>query len=147
MLVSKSEGKYAQDIESEFNDIWNSSVSYSECKDEYEKEYKEKTHDRELLKKLTTTLDLSTSKVVEPNQMQAEFSYNIEHLVSSGQKRALLISATGTGKTFASALAIRNLFAKELLRSKKILFLSHREQINKQALESYKRVFGKGFFM
>ena len=84
MLVSKSEGKYAQDIESEFNDIWNSSVSYSECKDEYEKEYKEKTHDRELLKKLTTTLDLSTSKVVEPNQMQAEFSYNIEHLVSSG---------------------------------------------------------------
>lgn len=147
MLVSKSEGKYAQDIESEFNEIWNSSVSYSECKDEYEKEYKEKTHDRELLKKLTTTLDLSTSKVVEPNQMQAEFSYNIEHLVSSGQKRALLISATGTGKTFASALAIRNLFAKELLRSKKILFLSHREQINKQALESYKRVFGKGFSM
>ena len=147
MLVSKSEGQYAQDIEAEFNSIWNSSVSYSKCREEYKKEYEEKTQDRLLLKKLTSSLDLSTSKVIVPNAMQEDFSFNIEKLIREGKSRALLISATGTGKTFASAFAIRNLFARSLLRTKKVLFLSHREQINRQALKSYQAVFGSGFSM
>ena len=55
----------------------------------------------------------------------------------------MLISATGTGKTYASAFAIRKLFSENILKGKKALFLSHREQINRQALTSYKRIFGK----
>lgn len=56
---------------------------------------------------------------------------------SEGAKKALLISATGTGKTYASAFAIRE------EQPDKMLFIVHREQIAKQAIVSYKKVFGK----
>ncbi|MCH5252770.1 MAG: DUF3427 domain-containing protein [Lachnospiraceae bacterium] len=48
----------------------------------------------------------------------------------------MLISATGTGKTYASAFALRE------ENVKKTLFLVHREQIAKQAMTTYKKVFG-----
>ena len=46
------------------------------------------------------------------------------------------MTTAGTGKTYASAFALRQ------LKPKRVLFLVHREQIAKQALESYKNVFG-----
>ena len=42
----------------------------------------------------------------------------------------------GTGKTYASAFAMRN------EQPKKALFIVHRELIAKQAVKSYRRVFG-----
>lgn len=147
MMISKSEGQFAKDVETEFENIWNSSVSYSECRDEYQQEFREKTNEREQLKKLLNSLDLEKARIIEPNTMQAEFCMNVERLVRDGQKRALLISATGTGKTFASAFALRKLLAENLLHKRKVLFLSHREQINKQALKSYGKVLGQGYNM
>lgn len=147
MMVAREAGQFAKDVENEFESIWNSSVSYSDCRDEYRRTFIEKEAERRQLKKLCVTLDMNVSNVVEPNGMQREFCCNVERLVRDGEKRALLISATGTGKTFASAFALRNLFAKALLSKKKVLFLSHREQINKQALKSYARVLGSGFSM
>lgn len=47
-----------------------------------------------------------------------------------------MISATGTGKTYASAFALRE------ANPKSALFLVHREQIAKQAIDSYRKVFG-----
>ena len=73
---------------------------------------------------------------LRPNYMQSEFVSNMRDLRAKGAKRALLISATGTGKTYASAFAVKD-FAP-----KKMLFLVHREQIAKQALKSYRRVLG-----
>ena len=60
----------------------------------------------------------------------------VKELVEKKAERALLISATGTGKTYASAFALRE------IKAEKILFLVHREQIAKQAIASYKKVFG-----
>ena len=54
---------------------------------------------------------------------------------TKSEYKALLISATGTGKTYASAFATRE------LEFKKVLFLVHRNQIAKQALKSYRKVF------
>ncbi len=142
-LISTSDGQYAKDIESEFNDLWNSSVCYSDYRDEYSDLYRRNASERAELKKITQTLDLSYSRVLQPNRMQEEFTLRIEEMIRSGEKRALLISATGTGKTYASAFAIRKLFSDDLFKNRKALFLSHREQINKQALASYKRIFGK----
>lgn len=147
MMVAEEDGQFAKDVEKEFESVWNSSVSYSECRDEYLRRFKLKSSERKQLNRLFVSLDPSLSKVVEPNGMQSEFCLNVEKLVRDGQKRALLISATGTGKTFASAFALRNLFAKTLLSKKKVLFLSHREQINAQALKSYRRVLGGGYRM
>ena len=57
-------------------------------------------------------------------------------LRNKGVDKALLISATGTGKTYASAFAMRE------LGFKRVLFLVHRNQIAKQAKASFERVFG-----
>ncbi len=73
-----------------------------------------------------------------PNPMQRAFTENLMDLVSRGESRALLISATGTGKTYASAFALRQ------MDPGKILFLVHREQIARQARDAYQKVFGKG---
>ena len=51
-------------------------------------------------------------------------------------QKALLTSSTGTGKTLASAFAMRE------VHPERILFVVHREQIAKQALNSYRKVFG-----
>ncbi len=142
-LVSSTEGAYAKDIETEFDDLWNTSVDYADYRDEYSILYENSKKEREEVSILTSKLDLSYSKVLQPNSMQEAFTLNIEEIIRSGGKRALLISATGTGKTYASAFAIRKLFSKNILHGKKALFLSHREQINRQALDSYKRIFGK----
>ena len=70
--------------------------------------------------------------------MQRSFLANLKELRDAGEDRALLISATGTGKTYASAFAIRD------MEPKKVLFLVHREQIAKQSIDSYQRIFGNG---
>ena len=142
-MVSTSDGQFALDIEEEFNNLWDTSVCYSEYRDEYSAIYKNSKREREELGKITRTLDLSYAQVLQPNSMQEQFILNIEEIIHKGGKRALLISATGTGKTYASAFALRKLFTNKLFPNKKALFLSHREQINKQALKSYKRIFGK----
>ena len=51
------------------------------------------------------------------------------------------MTRAGTGKTYASAFAVRS------YEPKRILFLVHREQIAKQAMASYKRVFGNNTSM
>lgn len=73
---------------------------------------------------------------LKPNKMQEEFICSVHDLIERGARKALLISATGTGKTYASAFAMRN------ERQKKALFIVHRELIARQALKSYRKVFG-----
>ncbi|WP_418485276.1 DEAD/DEAH box helicase family protein [Eshraghiella crossota] len=41
--------------------------------------------------------------------MQIAFITNLKKIIDAGKNRALLISATGTGKTYASAFAMREL--------------------------------------
>ncbi len=105
-IVTTAQGQYAQDIETEFNDLWNSSVCYSDYKDEYAEIYYRNERERQDLKNITRSLDLSYTRVLQPNQMQQKFTSNIEKILQAGGRRALLISATGTGKTYASAFAV-----------------------------------------
>ncbi len=64
------------------------------------------------------------------------FIANLKAILENDEKRALLISATGTGKTYASAFAMRE------LGFKRALFLVHRASLAVQAKKSYQRVFG-----
>lgn len=73
---------------------------------------------------------------IEPNLMQREALANLENLIAAKKRRALLISATGTGKTYLSALHVRN------FKPKKLLFVVHREKIATAALESFKKILG-----
>ena len=144
-VIATSDGQYAKDIENEFNNVWQSSVDYNEYKEEYSRQFKEAKARKAELDKIVSTLDLSYSRVIEPNQMQREFMSEVMRLIRSGQRRALLVSATGTGKTYASAFAVREMLSCNVLQKKKVLFLSHREMINVQAEKSYKKVMGNAF--
>lgn len=68
--------------------------------------------------------------------MQVKFIANLRKIVESGQERALLISATGTGKTYASAFAMRE------LGFERVLFLVHRLTHCKTGTYILQNVFG-----
>lgn len=71
---------------------------------------------------------------ITPNKMQQEALQGIAKLRADGQDRGLLISATGTGKTFLSAFDVRT------YQPKRFLFIIHREMIAADAKESYERL-------
>ena len=79
------------------------------------------------------------SYVIVPNAMQkrALEALRVQHEL--GVPRALLVSATGTGKTYLSALDVRQ------TKPKKVLFVAHRKRILKASEKSYRRVLGDGF--
>jgi superfamily II DNA or RNA helicase len=130
-IVSTDQGEYAKEIFNEFKELWGKAKLLNEWIDTYTQIYEEQ-------KRITreTRVPSIQQYKLEPNAMQVSFSQNLKKIQDAGEKRALLISATGTGKTYASAFALRS------QNPKKALFLVHREQIAKQAIKSYRNVFG-----
>lgn len=142
-IVSADQGEMSQAVLEEFENLWNSdyAISYETFIDVYREKYKQKkilnkiVAEQQKIAKNQTIPSMEVYKL-KPNKMQVAFLSNLQKLCEDGAKRALLISATGTGKTYASAFALRE------ENPKKALFLVHREQIAKQAIRSYKKVFG-----
>jgi len=77
----------------------------------------------------------------KPNLMQRDALKNIENLREKNKKKALLISATGTGKTYLSA------FDVEKFKPKKFLFVVHRLTIAEEAMKTFKRLLGDNIKM
>lgn len=147
-LVSSEDGLVAKDIVSEFDRLWNDerALDYKDFIDDYRVRYQIKKEQQRLAKE-SEVISIEKYKL-EPNSMQVKFIENIMDLYESGENRALLISSTGTGKTYASAFALREILKKrenEIGRKAKALFVVHREQIAKQAVKSYKNVFGERY--
>ena len=69
---------------------------------------------------------------LEPNPSQIEALYELNKTRSEGFDKALVVVATGTGKTYLAAFD-----SKDYAR---ILFVAHREEIIKQAQKSFKNV-------
>ena len=130
-----------QNIIEEFNELWNS--EYALNFDEFYEQYKEKYRIIKKQRKIALGEEIPSIEKyrLEPNSMQVGFIINLKKIIESGEKKALLISATGTGKTYASAFALRE------LKFKRMLFLVHRGQIAKQSLKSYRKVFGNDISM
>jgi len=72
-----------------------------------------------------------------PNTMQQEALLNLENLRKEEKVKALLISATGTGKTYLSA------FDAKKFNPKRLLFVVHRLNIANEAMKTFKNIFGK----
>ncbi|MBD8867999.1 DUF3427 domain-containing protein [Nocardioides donggukensis] len=79
--------------------------------------------------------EAETAEIV-PNQMQEIALAAIEGVRLAGHDRAIIISATGTGKTILSALDV---CAVDPVR---LLFVVHREQILDHTISEYRRVLG-----
>lgn len=134
-LTSTSQGELFQEMQAEFEQLWRNSTSLANYIDTYRQIYADKK--RVLSQQKVAPFEQVT---LEPNSMQIAFTEKLRAMIEDGKTRALLISATGTGKTYASAFAVR------ALQRKPVLFLAHREQILRQALNSYRRVLGPGTY-
>lgn len=131
-ISSLEEGSLTEGVISEFNTLWNEADELTlDWINTYESIYrKQKEYTRK-----TSVPNLSQYKL-KPNKMQVAAIQNLQKLRENGENKGLLISATGTGKTYLSAFEIRE------YNPNRALFLVHREQIAKQALNSFKNVFG-----
>ena len=132
-IVSTKSGEFVSEMLDEFEELWNhpNTYSYNAFIGAYRVHYEE-------YKKVKQKEDIKLpSKQLIPNSMQQAFISNLRKLRNENESKSLLISATGTGKTYASAFALQD------QNPKRALFLVHREQIAKQALQSYKNVFGE----
>ncbi len=134
-IVSTHNGEYVNEVMNEFHALWSneSTIAYDDFIEDYIKTYNQNHNP-----KINEFVELSNyiPMTLRPNKMQQEFITNLQQMINEGKKRALLLSATGTGKTYAAAFALKQ------LQLKKVLFLVHREQIAKQAILSFKKVFG-----
>ena len=159
-VVSTAEGEMYQTVSAAFDALWNDknhTRAYSDFIDEYRTRYETIKKQRKIaleaarsaieIDKDVHSMDSKTGVVsleqykLKPNSMQVDFINNLRTLVDDGEDKALLISATGTGKTYASAFGLRDALDK-IGANERVLFIVHREQIAKQAMKSYRIVFG-----
>ncbi len=100
--------------------------------------YKEIYQNQFLLNKENSINSVIESQtIITPNSMQIEALENLRKLREDKKNKALIISATGTGKTYLSA------FDAKAFKTKKLLFVVHRLTIAKDSLKTFKKVFGK----
>ncbi|MBF0710653.1 DEAD/DEAH box helicase [Gemella sp. GL1.1] len=125
-LTSTSEGEIISKTREDFNRLWQ--ISKPLTKDLIEKYAKERKV-RQIVSQ-----PLVANKTITSNSMQERAIDALDSSRKKGETKALIISATGTGKTYLSALDVKN------YKPKKVLFLVHREQILSKALESFKQV-------
>lgn len=122
--------------------------SYNDALIEYELLWNKTLElDTKLIEKYRLQLDYAIEKwdmdyanvideKINPNSMQRKALKELRRYRDTGVKKALIISATGSGKTYLAAFDARNFGAKRLL------YIVHRESILKDAKESFVKVFG-----
>lgn len=162
-IISKSDATISMFL-SEFNDLWAESIPLNlSFIESYKQEYYHKNDysKTDLYKKIMAFIqqsegynfinDLSNfteinevelkEKIqiaykdeVSPNLMQEDACQSLRTFRESGENKALVISATGTGKTFMAAFDVSQFNAK------RILFIVHREKILRDAMNTFKMI-------
>ena len=90
----------------------------------YEEDFKKYAPQRPNRKPIEKT---SQSQTIQPNAMQVEALMNLAQLRKQGESRAIIVSATGTGKTYLSAFDVRQ------VKPNRMLYIAQQEQILKKA--------------
>ena len=130
-INSLKDGKIAKNILDNFYNIFN---SISKLTDEKLKEYEEnylmyKSFNKKIKRQEKSLIE----KEVKPNIMQVQALKNLESLRNYA-KRGLLISATGTGKTYLSGFDVKN------AKAERVLFIAHRKTILSKAKETFETI-------
>ena len=130
-INSFEKGKTAKEILNNFLDIFEK-LPKADLKivEEYEKVYKKI---KEYEKERRINQNFLEKKEVTPNLMQREALKNLDELRKI-KDRGLLISATGTGKTYLSAFDVKN------VNPKKMLFIAHRKTILEKAKITFQNI-------
>ena len=131
-INSLTNGALINNTLSQFQQMWQEAQPLTDI---WLKQYATKYHSLQKLKRQFATAqeNISTNDIA-PNKMQQEALTALEKLQQDNKHKALLISATGTGKTYLSAFAVKK------ANPKRLLFLAHREQILKQACKTFAKI-------
>lgn len=142
-FTSLEHGEVIYQLKSQFEEAWNEATPLTK---DWINHYKQlydlkpiiKQNDLNVLEldKYYLTSSIVKSLTIRPNKMQESALKNLAALRSKGGGKALIVSATGTGKTYLSAFDVRN------FSPKKMLFLVHREQILRDAIQDYRKILG-----
>lgn len=138
-LNSLENGDIIHHFLQQFTSMWEEAVPLTEAWIEtYENQYQSPFTEKKIAdfshEYIVNRLEDSLS--LQPNKMQKAALHNLKQIRKQGAERSLIVSATGTGKTYLSAFDVRH------FQPKRMLFIAHREQILQQAKEDYHRVLG-----
>lgn len=131
-INSLANGTLINNTLSQFQQMWQEAMPLTDI---WLKQYTDKYYSLQKLKRQFATAqeNISTNDIT-PNKMQQEALEALAKLQQNNKHKALLISATGTGKTYLSAFAVKK------ANPKRLLFLAHREQILKQACKTFAKI-------
>ena len=131
-LTSTHNGELIQATKKEFEKIWKKSdILTVEKIDSYARKRKKTILVDQIREEEIAEYQVSS---IEPNKMQKEALKGLQAIRDSGKKKALVISATGTGKTYLSAFDVQQ------FEPKRMLFIVHREQILQKSLKDFQNV-------
>lgn len=130
-INSLEDGKITKDILNNFEEIFERLPKLDlEMIENYEKVYK---LSKEYLKIQEKNQNSLFKEDIKPNFMQKEALENLK-LLRESEDKGLLISATGTGKTYLSAFDVKN------LKPEKMLFIAHRKTILRKAKYTFENI-------
>ena len=120
----KKEDEFLKNILNEFENLWKESFEVNE---EFLRSY-------EFFVNLQKEQTFIYKQKIKTNFMQKNALEKLEILRQKKQTKALIIAATGSGKTYLSAFDVKN------FKAKKMLFLVHRENILISAKQSFENI-------
>jgi superfamily II DNA or RNA helicase/HKD family nuclease len=129
-IISKREQDFIKEVLLEYENLWNCTEVIS---DDFLNRYKNFIDDLRKHEKIQEVF-FDDFKQISPNKMQKRAMENLHRLRSYGESKALVIAATGTGKTYMSAFDVKN------YKPKRMLFIVHREEILTKAKETFEKL-------
>lgn len=142
-LTSLEDGEIIHHFKNQFEEAWNEANPLTV---EWINNYNINYEQQPFIKQATSnvfqvntsylTNQLAESLAIQPNKMQIAALEQLKTLRETGARKGLIISATGTGKTYLSAFDVRN------FTPNKMLFVVHREQILKKAMQDFRKILG-----
>ncbi len=134
-ITSLESGQYTEDFNSAFYSLWDKAIPLTQSwLNDYKKRYK--AYHNALRRASNSLEEHIETFITKPNAMQEKATAALQKLRSQGKKKALIIAATGTGKTFLSCFDVK------AYNPKRMLFLVHREQILRSAADSFEKILG-----
>lgn len=132
-ISSNQNGELVSQYENNFEHLWGEGeILTRELIQRYENRYYKKKQAEKRINEI-----LNDTNEITPNQMQIDALEGLDELRSQGEKEALLIAATGSGKTYLSAFDVRAVDAK------KVLFVVHNHLIINAAIKTFETIFGE----
>lgn len=137
-LTSHDNGELLEYFEKQFEELWHTSIPLTK---KWIEQYQQTWEQLQPEKVAEMPSNYQINKVekalsIEPNSMQVHALKGIEEIRKQQRDRALIISATGTGKTYLAAFDVRRVMPKRML------FIVHREQILQKAMQDFMEILG-----